>query len=78
MKVNSDTAKVEYVRNGDVLDLTDSFVPESMRGKGLGHRLAKGTFDYVENTNLKLKLSCTFLRKFYEENKDRYKHLIVE
>lgn len=41
MKVNSDTAKVEYVRNGDVLDLTESFVPESMRGKGLGHLLAK-------------------------------------
>lgn len=41
MKLNSDSAIVTYEKEGNVYNLLESEVPESLRGKGLGTILAK-------------------------------------
>ena len=57
----------EYM-NDKTLDLQHTFVPESMRGRGIAKQLAKFAFDYVVESNLKMKLTCWYLEKYINEN----------
>lgn len=41
MKLNSDSATVTYEKEGNIYNLLESEVPESLRGKGFGTILAK-------------------------------------
>ena len=50
------------------LDLQHTFVPESLRGHGIAKELAKYAFEYVVNNDLKMKLSCTYLDKYFKEH----------
>ena len=50
------------------LDLQHTFVPESLRGRGIAKELAKYAFEYVVNNDLKMKLSCTYLDKYFKEH----------
>lgn len=41
LKFDDNLATVQYNKSGKVLDLVESFVPPSARGKGIGRLLAK-------------------------------------
>lgn len=41
MKLNGEVAEIRYNKDGDVYILTDSFIPEKYRNRGLGKILAQ-------------------------------------
>lgn len=67
--LSDDKAVLQYqwVRKG-VVDLYHTGVPPAFRGKGIAQVLAKAAFDYVVETDGKMKLSCTYLQKYLQEN----------
>ncbi|KAG8323805.1 hypothetical protein J6590_106880 [Homalodisca vitripennis] len=68
---------VLYEQQKGILNLHHTEVPEHLRGKSVGHDLAKEVFEYCSARNLKVLLTCEFLQKFYEEN-PQYKDLVVK
>ncbi|KAG8306205.1 uncharacterized protein LOC124367289 [Homalodisca vitripennis] len=73
----SDMGMVLYEQQKGILNLHHTEVPEHLRGKSVGHDLAKEVFEYCSARNLKVLLTCEFLQKFYEEN-PQYKDLVVK
>uniref|UniRef100_A0A1B6MSV0 Protein NATD1 n=1 Tax=Graphocephala atropunctata TaxID=36148 RepID=A0A1B6MSV0_9HEMI len=73
----SEMAMVLYEQQKGILNLHHTEVPEQLRGKSVGHDLAKEVFEYCSARNLKVLLTCEFLQKFYEEN-PQYKDLVVQ
>ncbi|XP_067009066.2 protein NATD1 [Anabrus simplex] len=78
IKMGSDKATVEYETLNGVIELQETNVPPAFQGKGIGKILAQGVFDYCVKHNLKMKLNCSFLQKFYEDNYKRYQKYVVE
>jgi len=54
--------------NDKHLDFYHTEVPEEFRGQGLGVLLARAGIDFIKLHDLKVTLSCTFLRKFGREH----------
>jgi len=71
---------ISYVHlNESTVDLQHTFVPESMRGQGIAKKLAKHAFEFVNEHNLKMKLSCWYLQKYLKENpKPEYTLRVVD
>lgn len=68
MCMGVDCAVIQYKKTDDVLDLYHTEVPVVFRGQGVAALLAKETFKYIQQNNLKMKLSCDYLQKYYREN----------
>lgn len=68
MCMGVDCAVIQYKKTDDVLDLYHTEVPVVFRGQGVAAILAKETFKYIQQNNLKMKLSCDYLQKYYREN----------
>lgn len=70
----SDKAVLSYEMLGqDVIDLVHTEVPESHRGRGIAKVLARTAMDHAVNNNLKMKLTCWYL-KIYNEKYALSKH----
>ncbi len=54
-------AVCEYHRAGDVLDLHHTFVPDSMRGKGVAALLAEEALRYARDNALKVEPTCSYI-----------------
>ncbi|KAK5649372.1 hypothetical protein RI129_000401 [Pyrocoelia pectoralis] len=68
---------VEYEKEGsNTYHLIHSAIPLELQGRGYGHVLAKKTFDYIAENNLRMKISCEFLQSAYEKNKYKYKQYV--
>ena len=64
-----DDAVLEYERRGPgLLDLRQTFVPESQRGNGLGGLLAKEALEYARKMNQQVVPSCPFVKSYMDEN----------
>ena len=76
--VNSGLCELNYEKEGSgTLDFKRTFVPESLRHKGIGHKLVEQALDYAREEYYRVKPSCPFVKKVVEENKKRYEDLIV-
>lgn len=62
--VGDDFAFVEYRWYKGDIAFTHTYVPESARGKGLSHALAKYALDYAKERNLKIMIYCPFIAKY--------------
>lgn len=67
---------VRYVQNGDVLRLTHSEVPQSLRGKGCGKVLMEYVLQHIENDGFKIIPECSFIRHYLASN-TQWAHLIA-
>ncbi|XP_013414864.2 protein NATD1-like [Lingula anatina] len=67
---SEDKALLQYdiIRDG-FYDLYHTEVPPVFRGKGIAKLLAKAAFDFVVEQDAKMRLSCTYLQKYLEDNK---------
>jgi len=62
-------AVLEYeMPRKNVMDMTHTGVPVSLRGRGIAGILAKEAFEHCVNNNLKMILSCTYLQKYYHDH----------
>ncbi|XP_075241846.1 protein NATD1-like [Convolutriloba macropyga] len=52
-----------------IVDFYDTYVVENERGKGIGKLLAKAGMEYIVENELKVKLSCTYMQKFVDDEK---------
>lgn len=60
-------AYVEYKKIPDGMDFIATFVPEELRGKGVGSALAKAAIRYAEDRGMKVIASCPFIRSYIEK-----------
>ena len=66
VEINTDKHKIlqaelHYIKQGNVMDIHHTFVPEELRGKGLAEKLAKSAFDYAKKYNMKIKPTCSYI-----------------
>lgn len=55
------TAVIEYrLKNGTMMDIYRTFVPESLRGKGLAGQLMKRAISFAREHRLKVKPTCSY------------------
>jgi len=62
-----DEAVLEYVfPEKDRVDFVRTFVPESLRGKGLAGQLADAGLAWAREKGLRIEASCSYMRKRLE------------
>ena len=68
-----------YERDGDVLDLYHTEVPPAYRGKGVAAHLAQAAFKYIQQNNLKMILTCTYLQHHHTSKlQNKYTDYVVK
>jgi predicted GNAT family acetyltransferase len=55
---DGDLAIVSYERDGDVVTLTHTFVPEALRGRGIAGKLIKASLDSLREQGLQVVPQC--------------------
>uniref|UniRef100_A0AAY5KWD1 Protein NATD1 n=1 Tax=Esox lucius TaxID=8010 RepID=A0AAY5KWD1_ESOLU len=64
-----DNAVLRYRFTGEKeVDLFSTIVPESFRGKGVAALLSKAAMEFLVEENLKAYISCSYIKKYVEEN----------
>ncbi|HZV19565.1 MAG TPA: GNAT family N-acetyltransferase [Sphingobium sp.] len=58
------TATADYIRKGNTLLVTHTFVPEALRGRGAGAVLVKALLDDVRAQDLKVVPLCSFVAAY--------------
>lgn len=71
-------AKLDYVRTGDVIDMTYVFVPPQFRGRGMGARLTKAAFEYAKAENCRVIPTCPFIRHDFLGRFPQYRDILAE
>ncbi|XP_038633673.1 protein NATD1-like isoform X2 [Scyliorhinus canicula] len=62
-----------------IVDLHSTSVPVTFRGKGIGGHLAEAALNFVVEEDLKMRISCWFVRKYVDDNpKPQYRERIVD
>lgn len=65
----TEKAHIDYEVIGDgKWDLQHTLVPPTFRGHGVAKVLAKAVFDHVVKEDMKMKLSCWYLKGYAEKN----------
>ncbi|CAL4096273.1 unnamed protein product, partial [Meganyctiphanes norvegica] len=77
------TAKRAYLEYEELcansVDLQHTVVPNVFRGQGVAKILAKAALDHFAEDAKKMKLTCWYLQKYYEENpSSKYQGRIIE
>jgi predicted GNAT family acetyltransferase len=63
------TAFIQYAEAGEgVVNLMHTEVPEEFEGKGIGSRLLKGTFEILQEENLKIIPTCRFVSVYLQRH----------
>lgn len=78
-KIGNDKAYLDYQFDKDgVMDMQHTIVPQAFQGQGVGKLLAQAAFDYAKENNLKMRLTCPFLKNYLDKNpKEEWKKLVV-
>ena len=76
--VKSGLCELDYENIGvGTWEYKRTFVPESVRHQGIGHKLVKEALEFAREQQYHVKPSCPFVKKVVEEDIDRYKDIIV-
>jgi predicted GNAT family acetyltransferase len=76
LEQDGQVAFLEYSLSGDVLELTHTEVPESLRGKGLAFSLAQTALVWARDHNLKVDIVCSTVKKYVSEHPE-YADLVL-
>jgi len=57
-------ARLDYRLDGRTMDITHTFVPEHLRGKGLASELMKAAIQYAKHERLDLHASCSYAQTY--------------
>jgi uncharacterized protein len=68
MSVDHDVAFLEYRRRGNVLHLMHTEVPSSLRGRGMGKRLAHAVLQKARAEGLSVVPNCPFVKDFLQKH----------
>jgi predicted GNAT family acetyltransferase len=70
INVDGKTSFVEYQREGDLVYLVHTQVPEDQSGQGIASDLVEKTFNYLEEKNLKVVPECSYVQAFIKRHPD--------
>jgi predicted GNAT family acetyltransferase len=77
MDTDAGPAIVTYRRDGQVLKLVHTEVPEALAGQGVGSRLAKGVLDLIRANGDTIVPLCDFMRGYIGRHPE-YADLVVK
>lgn len=61
LTVEEQEAYVAYKQDGSTLDFNHTFVPPSLRGRGLAERVVRAGFEYAKQHGLTVRPSCPYV-----------------
>jgi len=68
-EIDGATAHLDYREAGPKkLDYKHTFVPEELRGEGVGGRLVKHALEYAKEKGFEVIPSCPFVESYVEEH----------
>jgi predicted GNAT family acetyltransferase len=73
-----DEALLAYTKVNDILDIHHTFVPESMRGRGIADRLAAAAFEYAEKNGLKIIPTCSYIKDTFLKKHPEWDRIVAE
>jgi predicted GNAT family acetyltransferase len=77
-RVNGEEAELAYSQPEDgIIDFVHTYVPEGLRGKGIGEQLVKAGFAYAQEKNMKIIPTCRFVAAFVKRNAAEYDSLMA-
>ena len=77
MDTDAGVAIVTYRRDGKVLKLVHTEVPEALAGQGVGSKLASGVLDLIRKNGDTIVPLCDFMRGYIGRHPD-YADLVVK
>jgi predicted GNAT family acetyltransferase len=73
---NGEVAYLEYSLSGNVLELTHTEVPKSLRGTGLASALAESALRWARKDNLKVDIICPSVQEYIAKHPE-YSDLVM-
>lgn len=77
MKVNGETAFIDYDFRNDKIQLNFTEVPQSLRGQGIGSKLVRRTMELIERMDLKIIPECEFVQAWLKRHPE-WKYIIAD
>ncbi len=77
MLIDNYMAYVQYKEDGNVLTLTHTYVPDDLRGKGVGKILMEALLNQMQVDGRKIKPQCPFVDGYIKRN-PKYKDLVSD
>lgn len=72
-----DRAELDYyIEDGDVMRITHTFVPKSLRGQGLAKELVLKAIEHARSEGHDIKPICSYVKTFFDKNEE-YKDILV-
>ena len=78
MVVEGQEALLAYSQKGNLLDFHHTFVPESLRGRGLAEKVVKAGFDYAKEKGLKVLPTCPYISGPFLARHKEYRSLVSD
>jgi predicted GNAT family acetyltransferase len=75
--VDGERSFIDYQREGDIVYLLHTEVPEDQSGEGIAATLVENTFAYLEEQNLKAVPSCSYVKVFLRRHPE-WNRVVVE
>jgi uncharacterized protein len=79
INLNGKLAKLDYTvsEDGKILDYESTFVPEELRGQGIGDELVLFALDYAKDNGFKVMPTCPFVKTIAHRHPE-YRSLLIE
>jgi predicted GNAT family acetyltransferase len=74
--LQGEEARLMYRLSGKEMDLYHTFVPETLRGRGLAEKLCEAAFEYAKAHSLSVIPSCSYVSGAYLERHPELRPLI--
>ena len=75
IKIEDQESLINYRKNGEILELYYTFVPEAFRDQGIASKLVETALEYAKDKNYKVKPTCPFVASYIKEH-DEYLDLV--
>lgn len=61
-------SELDYVRDGERIVLTHTFVPPELRGRGLAEQLVRAALDWARGEEKRIVPACSFVARFIDRH----------
>lgn len=76
--IDGQEAVLAYSQEGNTLDFYRTFVPESLRGRGLAEKVVRAAFEYAKEKGLRVLPSCPYVSGAFLKRHEEFRPLVVE
>jgi predicted GNAT family acetyltransferase len=77
-RIEGEEAELAYsLPKEGIIDFMHTYVPEGLRGKGVGEQLVKKGLAYAKENNMKIVPTCRFVDAFVKRHASEYDSLLA-